>query len=80
VDAAIAHSMSCIPLLDHVEPSHLRLLHLVFLNDPLLARADIRHVCSHRQNYTAAVSNVPSHGALADPSWGNKIKAFLGKD
>jgi predicted alpha/beta-hydrolase family hydrolase len=80
VDAAIVHSMSCIPLRDDVEPSHLRLLHLVSLNDPLLVRADIRHVCTHRQNYTAAVSNVPSHGALADSSWGSKIKAFLGKD
>ncbi len=80
VDAAIVHSMSCIPLRDDVEPSHLRLLHLVSLNDPLLVRPDIRHVCTHRQNYTLAVSSVPSHGALADPSWPSKIKAFLGKD
>lgn len=78
VDAAIVHSMSCVPMPTQSEPIHLKMLHLVSMNDPLLGRGASHMVCTDRQNYTAAVSQVPSHGALADPAWRGKIKEFLG--
>lgn len=78
VSGAIIHSMFCIPLVVHANNLNTRYLHLVSFNDPLLTRPGMSHVCNNRPNYTTATSRVASHGPLADPSWPEKIRNFLG--
>ena len=77
VNGAIIHSMSCVPGGTRANNLKNRYLHLVSLNDPLLNRAGISHTCSDRPNYSTWTSSVMSHGALADPSWREKIREFL---
>jgi hypothetical protein len=50
----------------------------VSFNDPLLDKRNAPHTCDHRPNYTTVTSRVASHGPLADSSWAEKIKDFLG--
>lgn len=78
VDAAIIHSMQCIPGGTARNNLKNRYLHLVSFNDPLLKQPGVPHTCNDRPNYTTLTSNVFSHGALADPSWREKIREFLG--
>lgn len=78
VNAAIVHSMSCVPKFGNIDNSKIKYLHLVSVNDPLLTRPGLRYTCEGYENFTTALSKVYSHRALADPSWENKIKEFLG--
>jgi hypothetical protein len=76
VSGAIIHSMLCIP----TQANNLKnnYLHLVSFNDPLLDRRRSPHTCDHRPNYTTVTSRAVSHGPLADSSWAEKIRDFLG--
>lgn len=78
VNAAISHSMICMPMFDNINtnPNNVKLLHLVSFNDPLLTKQNNK-VCKNRENYTVSTSSINSHGALADPKWPIKIKEFL---
>jgi len=76
VDAAVVHSMSCVPKFGNIDNSKIKYLHLVSTNDPLLKRPGLKFKCDD-PNFTTINSTVASHGALADPEWNNKIKEFL---
>ena len=79
VQGAIIHSMFCLPLPPGRNNLQTKYLHLVSLTDPLLPeRSDSPRTCVDRPNYVTSVSKVPSHEALADPSWREKIREFLG--
>lgn len=77
VSGLIIHSMLCIPPVAHPNNLKNKYLHLVSLNDPLLTRPGVPHVCNHRPNYTTVTSRVPSHSPFADSSWAGKIQEFL---
>lgn len=77
VEGIVIHSMSCIP--GNRGNSENRYLHLVSTNDPLLIKTQGREFgCTEKPNFTVELSNVSSHGALADPAWRGKIREFLG--
>jgi poly(3-hydroxybutyrate) depolymerase len=76
VNGAIIHSMTCFPIA--MDTSLNNYLHLVSTNDPMLTKTPGRKFgCDDRSNYTVAVSDVRSHGALADASWKEKIGKFI---
>lgn len=82
VDAAVIHSMSCIPLAPFARKpiNENKYLQLISTNDPFLAREGAVS-CQGRSGYetfTSIVGTAPSHDPFSDPSWEGHIKKFLG--
>lgn len=78
IDGAIIHSMLCMPYATSYNNVKNRYLHLVSLNDPAIAGRGAPHTCHDRPNYMTVTSRVASHAPLADASWRDKIRDFLG--
>jgi hypothetical protein len=84
VDAAIIHSMSCLPLPpDAKTPTNQhKYLQLISRNDPFLATQGAVS-CEGQpgfETFSFAVGNAPTHDPFSDPSWAGRIKQFLGVD